>query len=565
MEKSPIAFKKLAKILYSMTEVEGIKTHASAGGLYPLSLYFHTFYDTEILPKGTYKYHNQSHKAIPQKTLLIEYLINAMSNETDLDSGIIIFIVANLGIHSQKYFNRGYRFTMQEAGMVVQNAYLSCSEQNLGICQYGAYDENILSQMLELPSNYEVVGVLRIGEICTSDETEVVNTKTQHQIDYLGGEIQNSDLQIRQLTCEGNRMGYWGTSVKFCYRDNLSAYANGVSYSREISQLKAMAEMHERICSGNITNTITAKARELSGKWYNPSLYFPLKKEYLDSVGFVEFSVNLERRWVKGYRLNTNDSIWIPIDCVYYPLPKDYTPCFGVSSNGVATGQTLENAVFAALMELIERDAIMVSWYSQCKVKRLSTNLLDPYLLSKAEFWEKLGRKLEFYNFTLDSVPVIVAVIHGEHYPMFVRGSSANPDYLKAAHKACQEVEITMHSLLHSENCHPILPEDVVEVEDHGRLYYFTENQERLWQFYDAEVTDVAPVVINDPYQRFDPIIINLHKPKNNLDLPVVRVLHEDLLHINFGFGNEHIGHSRLDKLGLKWVFKYPAFPHYII
>lgn len=278
LEKSPIAFKKLAKILYSMTEVEGIKTHASAGGLYPLSLYFHTFYDTEILPKGTYKYHNQSHKAIPQKTLLIEYLINAMSNETDLDSGIIIFIVANLGIHSQKYFNRGYRFTMQEAGMVVQNAYLSCSEQNLGICQYGAYDENILSQMLELPSNYEVVGVLRIGEICTSDETEVVNTKTQHQIDYLGGEIQNSDLQIRQLTCEGNRMGYWGTSVKFCYRDNLSAYANGVSYSREISQLKAMAEMHERICSGNITNTITAKARELSGKWYNPSLYFPLKK-----------------------------------------------------------------------------------------------------------------------------------------------------------------------------------------------------------------------------------------------------------------------------------------------
>ena len=61
--------------------------------------------------------------------------------------------------------------------------------------------------------------------------------------------------------------------------------------------------------------------------------------------------------WVSGYDLIANEEILVPASAVFHPLPPHYPQLFRTSTNGLASGNTPEEAVFHALMELIERDA----------------------------------------------------------------------------------------------------------------------------------------------------------------------------------------------------------------
>ncbi len=61
--------------------------------------------------------------------------------------------------------------------------------------------------------------------------------------------------------------------------------------------------------------------------------------------------------WVEGYDLITEEPILVPAQAVFHPLSSPYPPLFRTSTNGLASGNTLEEAVFHALTEVIERDA----------------------------------------------------------------------------------------------------------------------------------------------------------------------------------------------------------------
>lgn len=61
--------------------------------------------------------------------------------------------------------------------------------------------------------------------------------------------------------------------------------------------------------------------------------------------------------WVRGYDIAENEEILVPASAVFHPLPETYPQLFRTSTNGLASGNTLEEAVFHALMEVIERDA----------------------------------------------------------------------------------------------------------------------------------------------------------------------------------------------------------------
>ena len=61
--------------------------------------------------------------------------------------------------------------------------------------------------------------------------------------------------------------------------------------------------------------------------------------------------------WVEGYDLLQEEEVMVPASAVFHPLPAKYSQLFRTSTNGLASGNTLEEAVFHALMEVIERDA----------------------------------------------------------------------------------------------------------------------------------------------------------------------------------------------------------------
>ncbi len=61
--------------------------------------------------------------------------------------------------------------------------------------------------------------------------------------------------------------------------------------------------------------------------------------------------------WVEGYDIANDEPIFVPAHAVFHPLPQRYRPLFRTTTNGLASGNTIEEAIFHALAEVIERDA----------------------------------------------------------------------------------------------------------------------------------------------------------------------------------------------------------------
>jgi len=61
--------------------------------------------------------------------------------------------------------------------------------------------------------------------------------------------------------------------------------------------------------------------------------------------------------WITGYDLLAEEEIAVPASAVFHPLSMEYPQLLRTSTNGIASGNSLEEAVFHALMEVIERDA----------------------------------------------------------------------------------------------------------------------------------------------------------------------------------------------------------------
>jgi ribosomal protein S12 methylthiotransferase accessory factor len=59
--------------------------------------------------------------------------------------------------------------------------------------------------------------------------------------------------------------------------------------------------------------------------------------------------------WVSGWQLHTGDPVWVPADAVLFRDQPD--PPWHLSSNGLASGNCLSEALAHAVAELIERDA----------------------------------------------------------------------------------------------------------------------------------------------------------------------------------------------------------------
>lgn len=61
--------------------------------------------------------------------------------------------------------------------------------------------------------------------------------------------------------------------------------------------------------------------------------------------------------WIEGYDIVSNMTIWVPAFAVFHPLPPRYRGPARTNTNGLASGNTREEAIFHALSEVIERDA----------------------------------------------------------------------------------------------------------------------------------------------------------------------------------------------------------------
>lgn len=137
---------------------------------------------------------------------------------------------------------------------------------------------------------------------------------------------------------------------------SISIYG-GKGITTEHAKASAMMEGFERYSAEKQDeNLVTGTASEISSKGKVidiESLNLPqeFKKENLDSL-------NLE--WNICHDMITGEDYYVPSNAIYHPYVSDNSACrnlFKSNTNGLASGNSLDEAILHGIFEVIERDA----------------------------------------------------------------------------------------------------------------------------------------------------------------------------------------------------------------
>lgn len=151
--------------------------------------------------------------------------------------------------------------------------------------------------------------------------------------------------------------------------------------------------------------------------------------------------------WATGVDLSTQERVMIPKDALV--LDRTRPNRYWLSSDGLASGNTEEEAIFHGLLERIERDAETL-WLLKSAAKRAASavdpsSFSDPVLNSLIDKVEVASFRLQLFDMTSDlNVPVFAALLAPmEHsalrYIDVTNGSGAHPVAVRAAIRAVTE------------------------------------------------------------------------------------------------------------------------------
>lgn len=88
----------------------------------------------------------------------------ALGQDFIAEAPIVIVSCADLKRSSSRYGNRGSTlYAIQDATIATQNLWLAATEMGLGGAWIGAFDEDKVSQILDLPSRLRPIVILPIG------------------------------------------------------------------------------------------------------------------------------------------------------------------------------------------------------------------------------------------------------------------------------------------------------------------------------------------------------------------------------------------------------------------
>ncbi|MCK0470548.1 TOMM precursor leader peptide-binding protein [Halalkalibacter sp. APA_J-10(15)] len=270
----------------------------------------------------------------------------------------------------------------------------------------------------------------------------------------------------------------------------------GRSNSYEMSELTAILEGLERYCGieprGKRT-VVHDSYHHLKNSALNPAcvgLHETVQYEKTD-FPFKPFKPDSPMNWVWGYSFLQERPILIPELLAYYSLGCGKGFVYE-TSNGCAIGGTREEAIFHAIMEVVERDSFLITWYARLPLQPLnlrSANDIELQLMVD-RISEVTGYDLYFYNSTMEhKIPSVWAVAKSRRSKgvNIICAAGANPDPIRAVKSSIYELAGMMfrddEKLEKNRHKYKRMLKDpfaVRTMEDHGMLYGLKEAEERL-------------------------------------------------------------------------------------
>ena len=212
-----------------------------------------------------------------------------------------------------------------------------------------------------------------------------------------------------------------GLPVFTCDRirpDRSKTSHTGKGVSKTQAQVSLMMEAIERYCSEFRDEY---RDRLVYGSYRELHHHFNiLDPQELILPSFSDYRAEQSRHWLWGFDLGAREQILIPAVAVYHPFALDAHPLIRTHTNGLATGNTLEEAIFHGMTEVIERDAWSIARFKNEMNAALSVDDRPEYqfLLEIIGKFEKAAVEVTARDLTTDlDVPVIAAFSQDIHHP----------------------------------------------------------------------------------------------------------------------------------------------------
>lgn len=185
-----------------------------------------------------------------------------------------------------------------------------------------------------------------------------------------------------------------------------------ISFGKGLSAGQALAsasvELLERHCSAPKSDDVIRQApyARVAGEAIDPRRFVLAAEAPFDPAAKID--------WIWGFSLTRAVPVLVPANLVYYP----YVPRRGshviswTDSNGLAAGNTLEEAVLHGLLEVIERDAVMISEYNRLPHADIVPREVPEACRPVLDLLEKAGYRSAFMSVPTDlSLPVVAAFL----------------------------------------------------------------------------------------------------------------------------------------------------------
>ena len=201
------------------------------------------------------------------------------------------------------------------------------------------------------------------------------------------------------------------TAIRPTAEDGAVSIYGGKGITKDHAKASAMMEGFERYSAErqDIDETIIASLSEIEefGEYINPkSLNLPKEFEKKDIS-------DLSLEWSKSIDLISNREYYIPTNAIYHPYisKDDSQSLFKSNTNGLASGNILEEAILHGIFEVIERDAWSIfelthKNYAQIDISSIENEIIIDII----EKFESEGIKIKLMDFTADiKIPTIAA------------------------------------------------------------------------------------------------------------------------------------------------------------
>ncbi len=197
---------------------------------------------------------------------------------------------------------------------------------------------------------------------------------------------------------------------------------NGISFDKDTAFIKTVMETIERwylsyYSAKDLVFNSYNNLKKKSPETLSPKLFAVINDKQLSSRKYAKFrfSEDTNLYWTKVRKLGGTKEVYAPAQLVFFMYDnKNEEPTIRIpDTSGAAAGTSIDQALYNAVCELVERDAYAIMYYNKTPAKKINLKkITDKNTAELIDYIEEHYFEISIFDITTDiNIPTFLCVL----------------------------------------------------------------------------------------------------------------------------------------------------------